>query len=322
MKAVVYSGYGSPDVLKCVDVEKPIAGDDQVVVKVRAASANAPDWRIVTGKPFAIRLMFGLRKPRIRPGVDLAGEVEAVGRNVTQFKPGDAVFGVGRGAFAEYVCTSESRLVVKPDNVTFEQAACVPVAGFTALQALRDKGKIQPGQSVLVNGAAGGVGTFTVQIAKALGAQVTGVCSTANVEMVRSIGADHVIDYTREDFTASGQRYDLILDIVGNHSISAIRRALNPTGVCVMVGAPKSISTFGLLAFLARPLILSRFTRQKFVAFMAKSRKEDLTTLCGLVASGKVTPVIDRRYSLSEVSEAIRYLSAGHARGKVVITPE
>lgn len=196
MKAVVYSGYGSPDVLKCVDVEKPSAGDDEVVVKVRAASANAPDWRIVKGKPFAIRLMFGLRKPKIKPGVDLAGEVEAVGRNVTQFKPGDAVFGVTRGAFAEYVCASESRLVVKPDNVTFEQAACVPVAGYTALQGLRDKGKIQPGQSVLVNGASGGVGTFTVQIAKALGARVTGVCSTTNVEMVRSIGADHVIDYT------------------------------------------------------------------------------------------------------------------------------
>src|SRR3989475_7019313 len=270
-----------------------------------------------------VRMITGLRKPKdTRLGVDVAGQVEAVGRNVTQFKLGDAVFGTCKGAFAEYVCTSESALVVRPDNVTFEQAASVPIAAITALQGLRlgglgDKGQIQAKHKVLINGASGGVGTFAVQI----GADVTGVCSTRNVEMVRSIGAKQVIDYTREDFTKSGQsydqRYDLILDCVGNHSLLAQRRALNPNGVCVVAGAK------GLWGFLARALtapVLSRLVSQKFVTFIAKLNKEDMTIMRELMATGKVTPVIDRRYSLSEVPEAMRYLEKRHARGKVVIT--
>ena len=274
-----------------------------------------------------IRIMTGLRKPKdTRLGVDVARQVEAVGRNVTQFKPGDAVFGTCKGAFAEYVCAPESVLVLKPDNVTFEQAASVPIAAITALQGLRlgglgNKGHIQPGQKVLINGASGGVGTFAVQIAKSFGADVTGVCSTRNVEMVRSIGADQVIDYTQEDFTKSGQsydeRHDLILDCVGNHSLLAHRRALNPNGVCVVAGAK------GLWDFLTRALtapVLSRLVSQKFVTFIAKINKEDLSIMRELMESGKITPVIDRRYSLSEVPEAIRYLETRHARGKVVIT--
>jgi len=270
------------------------------------------------------RVLSALSKSKInRPGRDVAGEVEAVGRNVTQFKPGDAVFGTCQGAFAEYACASESKLVAKPDNVTFEQAASVPVAGLTALQGLRDKGKIQPGQKVLINGAAGGVGTFAVQIAKSFGAEVTGVCSTRNVEMVRSIGADRVIDYTREDFTKSGQHYDLIFDLVANHSFSARRRVLNPKGIYIGAGiVGLGGSMIGLLAHLITELVLSRFVSQKFVTFMAKLSKEDLTIMRELMAAGKVTPVIDRCYTLSEVPEAIRYLEEGHARGKVVITLE
>ena len=270
-----------------------------------------------------VRIMTGLRKPKdTRLGVDVAGQVEAVGRNVTQFKPGDAGFGTCKGAFAEYVCASEAALVMKPDNVTFEQAASVPIAALTALQGLRlggfgDNGQIQAKQKVLINGASGGVGTFAVQIAKSFGAEVTGVCSTRNVEMVRSIGAKHVIDYTQEDFTKSGQHYDLILDCVGNHSLSAHRRVLNPNGACVVAGAK------GLWDFLTRALVapvLSRLVSQKFVIFIAKLNKEDLTIMRELMATGKVTPVIDRRYSLSEVPEAIRYLEKRHTRGKVVIT--
>jgi len=270
------------------------------------------------------RVLSALSKSKInRPGRDVAGQVEAVGSNVTQFKPGDAVFGTCQGAFAEYACASESKLVAKPDNVTFEQAASVPVAGLTALQGLRDKGKIQPGQKVLINGAAGGVGTFAVQIAKSFGAEVTGVCSTRNVEMVRSIGADRVIDYTREDFTKSGQHYDLIFDLVANHSFSARRRVLNPKGIYIGAGiVGLGGSMIGLLAHLITELVLSRFVSQKFVTFMAKLSKEDLTIMRELMAAGKVTPVIDRCYTLSEVPEAIRYLEEGHARGKVVITLE
>ncbi len=227
MKAIVYHNYGSPDVLRCEEIEKPTAGDDEVLIKVRAASLNPADWHFMTGMPYLIRMQAGLRRPKDpRLGIDVAGEVEAAGRNVTRFKPGDEVFGSCRGAFAEYACTSQSRLAMKPDNITFEQAASVPVAALTALQGLRDKGQIQPGQRILVNGAAGGVGTFAVQIGKWYGAEVTGVCSTRNVEMVRAIGADHVIDYTREDFTKSGQRYDIFLDCIGNHSLSACRRVL------------------------------------------------------------------------------------------------
>ena len=254
MKAAVYSRYGPPDVVQIKDVEKPVPKDDEVLVKVRAASVNPLDCHCIRGTPYSIRIMTGLRQPKgTRPGVDVAGEVEAVGRNVTQFKPGDEVFGGCRGAFAEYVCTSESALVVKPDNVTFEQAASVPVAAFTALQGLRDKGNIQPGQKVLINGAAGGVGTLAVQIAKWLGANVTGVCSTRNVNFVRSLGADEVIDYTREDFTTSGQRYDLFFDCVGKHSFSACRRVLNPEGIYIVVGmVGEPVGRW--IGFLGRPI--------------------------------------------------------------------
>jgi len=274
------------------------------------------------GGPYIVRILLGLLGPKIkRPGRDVAGQVEAVGRNVTQFKPSDEVFGTCRGALAEYVCTSESAVVMKPDNVTFEQAASVPVAALTALQSLRDKGQIQRGQKVLVNGAAGGVGTFAVQIAKWFGANVTGVCSTRNVEMVRSIGADRVIDYTQEDFTRSGQRYDLIFDLVGNHSFSACRRVLNPKGLFIAAGVlGLGGSMTGLLAFSITGLVLSGFVSQKFVMFIARLSKEDLSIMGELMATGKVTPVIDRRYRLSEVPEAIRYLEEGHARGKIVIT--
>jgi NADPH:quinone reductase-like Zn-dependent oxidoreductase len=250
----------------------------------------------------------------------VAGQVEAVGRNVAQFKPGDEVFGSCRGAFAEYVCASESKLAMKPDNVTFEQAASVPVAAFTALQGLRDKGHIQPGQKVLINGAAGGVGTFALQIAKWFGAEVTGVCSTRNVDLVRSIGADRVIDYTQADFTKSGQHYDLIFDTYMNHSLSACRRVLNPKGRYVLVGGPPRRWMIGILAPVIKALVLSPFVSQKFVTFIARSSKEDLIIMHDLMKAGKVKPVIDKRYSLSEVPEAIRYLEERHARGKVVIT--
>lgn len=323
MKAISYETYGSSDVLRCEEIEKPTAGDDEVLIKVRAASVNPLDWRLMKGNPYFMRIMTGLRKPKdTRPGRDVAGEVEAVGRNVTQFKPGDKVFGTGRGSFAEYVCAPESSLVMKPENVTFEQAASVPVAALTALQGLRDSRQIQPGQKVLINGASGGVGTFAVQIAKSFGADVTGVCSTRNVEMVRSIGADQVIDYTQEDFTKNGQRYDLILDCVGNHSLSAYRRVLNPRGICVMAGAPHDLSALDVLASLIKLLVMSPFVSQKFVMFMAKMKKEDLAIMGELIEAGKVKPVIDRRYSLSEVPEALRYLEEGHARGKVIITFE
>jgi len=326
MKAIAYHNYGSPDVLKCEEVEKPTPADNEVLIKVRAASVNPADLHLMRGVPYFFRILFGLRKASItlpgRPGRDVAGRVEAVGRNVTQFKPGDEVFGSCRGAFAEYVCASESALVTKPNNVTFEQAASVPVAACTALQGLRDKGRIQPGQKVLINGAAGGVGTFAVQIAKWFGADVTGVCSTRNADMVRSIGADRVIDYTQEDFTKSGQRYDLIFDLVANHSLLACRRVLNPKGIYIAAGVLSVRGKIGLLAHLIKPLVLSRFVSQKFVMFVARSSKEDLTILGELMEAKKVTPVIDRRYKLSEVPQAVRYLEEGHARGKVVITLE
>jgi NADPH:quinone reductase-like Zn-dependent oxidoreductase len=323
MKAIVYHDYGSPDVLQCEEIEKPAPADKEVLIKVRAASVNPLDSGLLR-HPFMRRVLSALSKSKInRPGRDVAGEVEAVGRNVTQFKPGDAVFGTCQGAFAEYACASESKLVAKPDNASFEQAASVPIAALTALQGLRDKGQIQSGQKVLINGAAGGVGTFAVQIAKSFGAEVTGVCSTRNVEMVRSIGADRVIDYTREDFTKSGQHYDLIFDLVANHSFSARRRVLNPKGIYIGAGiVGLGGSMIGLLAHLITELVLSRFVSQKFVTFMAKLSKEDLTIMRELMAAGKVTPVIDRCYTLSEVPEAIRYLEEGHARGKVVITLE
>jgi NADPH:quinone reductase-like Zn-dependent oxidoreductase len=328
MMAIVYSSYGSPDVLRCEEIEKPVPGDKEVIIRVRAASVNPLDWKLMSGGPFIVRMLLGLGKPKVkRPGVDVAGKVEAIGKQVTQFKEGDEVFGTCRGAFAEYATSAsvpglKSVLVKKPDNVTFEQAASAPVAALTALQGLRDKGRIQPGQSVLINGAAGGVGTFAVQIAKVFGAQVTGVCSTRNVDMVRSIGADRVIDYTQEDVTKSGQRYDLLLDCVGNHSLSACRRILNREGRLVMVGAPKDISLTGILASVFGALVLSPFLRQKMSFLIAKVNQEDLTVLSNLMATGKIKPVIDRRYRLSEAADAFRYMEEGHARGKVLITLE
>jgi NADPH:quinone reductase-like Zn-dependent oxidoreductase len=326
MKAIVYYNYGSPDVLKCEEIEQPTAGEDEVLIKVRAASVNPADWHLMEGKPSFARLLFrlGLLKPKdTRLGRDVAGQVEAVGKNVTLFKPGDEVFGVCRGAFAEYACASESKLAMKPDNVTFEQAASVPIAALTALRGLRDKGQIQPGQKVLINGAAGGVGTFAVQIAKAFGADVTGICSTRNLDRVRSIGADRVLDYTQEDFTKGTQRYDLIFDLVANHSLSAFRRALSPKGTYVGAGIGPGGSMIGFFARAALTApVLSRFVSQKFVIFITKITKQDLTVMRDLMEARKVTPVIERRYRLSEVPEAIRYLATGHARAKLVITLE
>ncbi|MGA3246504.1 MAG: NAD(P)-dependent alcohol dehydrogenase [Bacteroidota bacterium] len=325
MKAIVYHNYGSPDVLKCEEIEKPTAGDDEVLIKVRAASVNPLDWHYVRGIPYILRMMTGLSKPKnTRPGVDVAGKVETVGRNVTQFKPGDEVFGTSRGAFAEYVCSHKNKLVQKPAHLTFEQAAAVPVAGLTALQGLRDKGRIQAGQKVLINGAAGGVGTFAVQIAKSLGADVTGVCSTRNVDMVRSIGADHVIDYTKEDFTQSGQRYDLMFDNVGNRSFRDCTRAMVAKGIFVSNGGgslrENEGTWLGPLAGSITELVSAPFVSQKSVSFLASINKQDLVVLKELMEAKKVTPVIDRCYTLNEVPEAIRYLEEGHARGKVVIT--
>jgi NADPH:quinone reductase-like Zn-dependent oxidoreductase len=326
MKAVVYCDYGPPDVLKVEDVEKPTPGDDQLLVRVRAAAINPVDWHYMRGTPYIMRLDAGLRKPEVtRLGVDYAGIVEAVGRNVTQFKPGDEVFGGRNGALAEYVTVLEDRAVVlKPANLTFDQAASVPVAAITALQGLRDKGKVQPGQKVLINGASGGVGTFAVQIAKSFGADVTGVCSTRNLDMVRSIGADRVIDYTREDFTKGTQRYDLILDLVGNRSLSDLRRVMKPEGTTVLIGGggPDAGQWIGPLVGPIKGLLLSPFVSQQFVTLLADLNKNDMTILADLMQAGKVTPVIDRRYSLDKTAEAIAYLEEGHARGKVVITLE
>jgi NADPH:quinone reductase-like Zn-dependent oxidoreductase len=325
MKAIVYHRYGSPDVLKCEEIEKPTAGDDEVLIRVRAASVNPLDWHMMEGKPSFVRLLMGLGllKPKdTRLGRDVAGQVEAVGKNVTLLKPGDEVFGVCRGAFAEYACASEAKLAKKPDNVTFEQAASVPIAALTALQGLRGKRQIRPGQNVLINGAAGGVGTFAVQIAKSFGADVTGVCSTRNVEMVRSLGADRVIDYAQQDFTKSGERYDLIFDLVANHSLSTFRRVLKPKGIYVVAGTGPGGSMIGLLARVLIMPVLSWFVSNKFVMLAAKITKEDLTVMYDLMKAGKVTPAIDKRYRLGEVPEAIRYLATGHARAKLVITLE
>jgi NADPH:quinone reductase-like Zn-dependent oxidoreductase len=325
IKAIVHCEYGSPDVLKLENVEKPVPNDNQLLVRVRAASVNPLDLTI--RGPWMIRPLLGLRKPKdTRLGVDYAGTVEAVGKNITNFKPGDDVFGGRDGSIAEYVCVLSDRGVVpKPSNMTFEQAASAPVAALTALQGLRDKGKIQSGQKVLVNGASGGVGTFAVQIAKSFGAEVTGVCSTRNLDLVRSIGADHVIDYTKEDFTKTDQRYDLIFDLIGNHSFSERRRILNPNGICVMAGVGGAGWHDGMAMRLVGELnayLRSRFVSQKFVSYIAQFNKKDMTILADLMQSGKVTPVIDRTYKLSDVPEALRYLEQGHARGKVVIAVE
>ncbi len=320
MKAITSHTYGSPDLLTLVDIDTPMVADDSVLVRVRAASVNALDWHLMRGEPYIARLTDGFRRPRQAvPGVDLAGQVEAVGRNVTAFRPGDDVFGARAGAFAEFVCGRERNFVPKPVGLTFEQAAAVPTAAITALQGLRDKGQVQAGQKVLINGAGGGVGTFAVQIARSFGADVTGVTSTASVDLVRSIGAHRVIDYTREDFTRSGQRYDLILDIGGNRSMSDCRRVLVPDGTLVVVGGPAG-RWFGPLARPLEALVLSRFVSQRMLPFLAHQSKEDLVVLKELIEAGKVSPVIDRCYPLVEAPEAIRYVEDGHARGKVVIT--
>jgi NADPH:quinone reductase-like Zn-dependent oxidoreductase len=301
MKAAIYSKTNSGKVLEISDAQKPSPKDKEVLIKVRAASVNPLDWRMKS----------------THPGVDLAGEVEAVGRAVTRFKPGDAVFGMGRGAFAEYACAPESRLVLKPENITFEQAASIPVAGLTALQGLRDKGRLKSGQRVLINGAAGGIGTFAVQIAKSLGADVTAVCSPRNVELARSLGADRVIDYTQRDFTDSKERYDVLLDNVGNRTLSALRRILAPRGRCVLAGAPKTLS--GMLARIIKAFAWSPFLRQKFIFFIANPRPVDLQALCDLIQTEKLVPAIDKVYPLSEAADAIAYVETGHARAKVVI---
>jgi NADPH:quinone reductase-like Zn-dependent oxidoreductase len=321
MKAIVYAQYGPPEVLQFKEVATPTPADDEVLIKLYAASVNPLDWRLMRGEPLFVRLMVGgLLKPKHKIlGCDIAGRVEAVGRHIKQFQPGDEVFGAkGVGGFAEYVCAVEARLALKPANLSFEAAAAVPLAGITALQGLRDKGRIQPGNKILVDGASGGVGTFAVQIAKSFGAEVTAVCSTRNVDTTRSLGADHVIDYTREDFTRSGQRYDLILAANAHHSIFDYRRALRQDGTYVMAGGGL---VQGLQAMLLGPF-LSLIGSKKMCSFLAKVNNKDLVLLKELLEAGRIVPVIDRRYPLSDVAEALRYLEEGHAQGKVVITVE
>jgi NADPH:quinone reductase-like Zn-dependent oxidoreductase len=322
MKAIVYTKYGSPDVLQLKEVAKPTPKEDEVLIKVHAASLNARDWRLMRADPFLVRLMTGLLKPKNKMfGSEVAGRVEAIGRNVKQFQPGDEVFGdisqYDNGAFAEYVSVPEDALALKPASMTFEQAAAVPAGALAALQALRDTGHIQPGQKVLINGASGGVGTFAVQISKSFGAEVTGVCSTRNLDMARSLGADHVIDYTQEDFTQNGQRYDLIIDNVGNPSVYKrfYKRSLTSKGIAVIVAG-----TFFLQLF--QGPWMSMTGPNKIVTYLTIPNQKDLLTIKELIEDGKVVPVIDKRYPLGEVPEAIRYLEEGHARGKVVITVE
>jgi NADPH:quinone reductase-like Zn-dependent oxidoreductase len=322
MKAIVYTEYGSSDVLQLEEVEKPAPKEDEVLVKVYAASVNAGDWHALRGEPFLQRLETGLLKPGNKIlGADIAGRVEAVGSNVKQFQPGDEVFGdlywCGFGAFAEYVSVPEYALSLKPANMTFEEVAAVPQAAFTALHALRDQGQVQPGQKVLINGASGGVGTFAVQIAKSYGAEVTGVCSTSKVELIRSIGADQVIDYTQEDFTQNGQRYDVIIDIAANRPLSELKRALNPEGICVVVGFSSLLHMFQVRI---QGSLISKTGSHKMGMLMPEEDKTDLAYMKELLESGKVVPVIDRRYPFAKTPDAIRYLEEGHARGKVVIT--
>jgi len=322
MKAMVRDAYGAPDVLELRDIDIPEIADDEVLVRVHAAGVGRDVWHVMTGLPYPIRLAgYGFRAPK-NPviGSDMAGIVEAVGKDVSRFQPGDEVFGIGKGSYAEYVCAGEDKLAHKPVNLTFEQAAVVAVMGSTALQALRDHGKVRPGQEVLIIGASGGVGTYAVQIAKTFGAHVTGVCSTTKVEMVRSIGADHLIDYTREDFAEGDQRYDLILDIGGNSTLAHLRRALASRGTLVIVGGEGGGRWLGGTDRQIRATILSRFVGQKLCTFINKENHEDLLVLKELIESGKVAPVIDKTYSLAEVPEAIRYLEEGRARGKVVIS--
>src|SRR5215831_3253220 len=319
MKAMVYERYGPPEALELREVDKPVPEDDAVLVRVHAASVNPLDWHFLTGTPYLTRFMLGLRAPKEqRLGVDFAGTVEAVGKDVDHVEPGDEVFGGRHGAFADYVAAKDA-VVRKPVGVSFEDAAATPIAGVTALQGLRDKGAVQAGQKVLVNGASGGVGTFAVQLARTFGAEVTAVCSAYNVETARFLGADRVIDYTKEDFTRSGVRYDLLLDIVGNHSWTECRRVLVDGGRYVMVGGPKTNRLIGPLGMAARRQLVSTIGSRRAIKFLAKLNRDDLGYLAGLIADGSVNPVIDRRYGLAETPEAVGYVGAGHARGKVVI---
>lgn len=322
MQAIVYRCYGSPDVMRLATVAKPVPGDHGVLIKVHAASVNPIDWHELEGKPYLVRTSTGWGAPHdTRLGTDFAGTVEAVGKDVTRFKPGDEVFGGADGSFAEYLTLPENRAVaLKPANLTFEEAAAVPVTALTALQALRDHGKLRSGQKVLINGAGGGVGTFAVQIAKALGADVTGVTSTANLALVRSLGADHVVDYKRQDFTRQGQRYDLIVDLGGGHSLRDYRRAMTPKGIYVMVGKQHIGQWIDPLVSFIEPAVMSRFVSQQFVTFLARLDKADLLTVRDLIQAGKVRPVVDRSYPLGKTADAFRYAETGHARGKVVIS--
>ena len=322
MKAIVQDSYGSADVLELRNVDKPEIAEDEVLVRVQAAGVDRGVWHLMTGLPYPIRLAgYGLRAPKNPvPGADLAGVVEAVGENVTRFQPGDEVFGIGKGAYAQYARALENKLAAKPANLTFEQAAVVAISGLPALQGLRDHGRVEPNQQVLIIGASGGVGTYAVQIAKAFGAQVTGVCSTTKVDLVRSLGADHVIDYTREDFAAGPQRYEMILDIGGHASLARLRRALTPRGTLVIAGGETGGRWLGGYDRQLRALLLSRFVTQTLTTFISSENHADLLVLKQLIEAGKVTPVIDRTYALSEAPQAIRYLQQGHARGKVVIT--
>jgi len=322
VKAAVYFRYGPPDVVEIQEVEKPAPENDQVLIRVRAASVNPLDWHFMRGTPYFLRLMTGLGKPKLpRLGVDVAGEIEAVGSAVTEFQPGDAVFGSCRGAFAEYVCTAKKAVALKPANITFEEAAAVPVAALTALQSLRNKGHIQAGQNVLVNGAAGGVGTFGIQLAKHYGTDVTGVCRARNVELVRSIGADRVIDYTKEDFAKTNQRFDLIFDLMGNRSLMVFRGLLKPGGVYVSAGGESGKWMLGAFARSFAAPALSAFGSKKLTSMLTKGNPEDLETVRGLLQEGKLKSVVDRIFPLSQASDAIAYLEQGHARGKVIVTP-
>jgi NADPH:quinone reductase-like Zn-dependent oxidoreductase len=320
MRAIVQDRFGKPDVLELREVDQPEVGDDEVLVRVRAASVNPADWYAMAGFPYVARPQMGLRTPRARLGLDVAGEVVAVGERVTRFKAGDEVFGAGSGTLAEYAAVPEDALVAKPAKLSFEQAAAVPVAGLTALQGLRDKGGIRPGRRVLINGASGGVGTFAVQVAKAFGADVTGVCSPRNGDLVASLGADQVIDYTRQDFTRTGRRYDLLLDVAGSRPWSACRRVLDPGATLVLVGAPKGSRLLGPLGHILGVSLASLRTSQTVRFFISTARTADLAALGELLAAGTVTPVVERSYALRDAAEALRYLGQGHAKGKLVVT--
>ena len=320
MKAIVHSRYGPPDVLELKDIDTPVITDDAVLVRVHAAAVGKGDWLTVQGLPYVARMRYGLPNPKHPvPGFDVAGRIEAVGSNVTQLQPGDEVFGWCDGSFAEYASVPQGQLALKPANLSFEQAAAVPISGFAALQALRDTGGVQPGQQVVIIGASGGVGSFAVQLAKAFGAEVTGVCSTKSVDLVRSIGADHVIDYTQQDFTRTGQRYDLILEMAGNRSLADLRRALTPKGTLVLVGGSGGAWFMGTGRTL-RAVLVSPFVGQRLRSFFSKPRGADLVVLKELIEAGKVTPVIDRTFPLSETPEAIRYVGERSTQGKTVIT--